>query len=356
MANPNFSSTTTTDLTGSVPDYAVTGKTTDGIYAQDENKWTNTDSSKYYGFYYGIGEFRSAINSFATWVIGQGYDCEDSETKVTLGHISGWGEDTMLSILWNMLAVKKFNGDAYAEIMRDTASGELLNLKPLNPAKMAHITNKQGKLIRYEYSQGDGTIKKFQPKDILHFCNDRILDEPHGTAVTKAVEWVINKIQQAREDYARIMHVSSVRILFVDEEDTTRQTKIMTQYATAIKNGEVMMLTCKPTDAQFQDLVVPPADAWIRWLDYLEDKFYKALGVPKVVLGGTADNTEASAKVGVIVYEPVWTREISELEADLWNQLGIKIKIRKQPSLMDNMQADEAKNTGQVKLQYQGSQ
>lgn len=356
MANPNFNSTTTTNLQTGVPDYAVTSKTTDGLYSQDENRWTNADASKWYGFYHGIGEYRAAINAFATWVVGQGYDAKP-DILVTLDHIKGWGEDTFLSVLWNMIVVKKFNGDAYAEIISgDDKDETLLNLKVLDPKRITHITNKKGFLIRYEYSQGSGEIKKFQPNEILHFCNDRVLDEPHGTSTTSAVEWVINKIQQAREDYARIMHVSSVRIFFVDEEDTTRQTKIKTEYANAIKNGEVMMLTCKPEDAKFQDLTVPPAEAWIRWLDYLEDKFYKALGVPKVVLGGTADNTEASAKVGVITYEPIWTKEISELEADLWNQLGLRIKIRKQPSLMANMQADEMKNTGQTKLEYQGSQ
>ena len=199
-------------------------------------------------------------------------------------------------------------------------------------------------------------IIKFKPYEILHFCNDRILDEPHGTAVTSAVEWAITKIQEAREDYARLQHTSSVRIFFVDEQDVTRQTTLKTQYATAIKNKEVMIITCKPEEASFKDLEAPNSANWISWLNYLEDKFYKQLGVPKVVLGGTAENTEASAKVGVISYEPIWVREITELEADFWNQLGIRIKINKQPSLMDNMQTDEAKNTGQTKLEYQGSQ
>ena len=355
MVNPNFNSTTTTGLTAAVPNYAVAAKTTDGDFSQDENRWTNTKANDYYGFYANTGEYSSALNSFATWVIGQGYEADPMD-KVMLELINGWGEDTFLSILWNMLVVKKMQGDSYAEIIRAESTklfpkGRLINLKILNSARMAHITNKKGLLIRYEYTQADGKIQTFKPDEVLHFCNDRILDEPHGTAVTKSVEWVINKIKQAREDYARLLHVTSIRVLYVDEEDTARQNKIKAEYAEAIKKGEVMMITCRPEDAKFQDLTVPPIDAWIRWLTYLEDHFYKALGVPKVVLGGTAENTEASAKVAVIVYEPVWTREISELEADLWSQLGIRIKVNKQPSLMENMQSDEAKNTGQVGFQ-----
>lgn len=355
MANTNFSKTTTTDLTSGVSDYAVDSKTSDGGQGNEENRWTNPNAAKYYGFYYGVGEYRAAIDAFATWVVGRGYTPELSRDKIILERISGWGEDTFLSILWNMLATKKFSSDSYAEIIDDDKDN-LLNLKTLNPRRMTHVTNEQGRLIRYEYSQGEGEAKKYKPEEIFHLCNKRMLDEPHGTSETSAVEWVINKIQQAREDYARLMHVSSVRIFYIDENDTTRQNTIKEQYKDGIRNKEVMMITCKPEDAKFQDLVVPPADAWIRWLNYLEDKFYKQLGVPKVVLGGTAENTEASAKVGVIAYEPIWTMECNELESDIWNQLGIRIKINKQPSLMDNMQTDEAKNTGQTKLEYQGSQ
>jgi hypothetical protein len=355
MSDLMLGNTTTTDFEN-VQDfyYSTPQKVTDGNYAQKENKWTNSNASKYYGVYYDVGEYRAAINAFATWVIGQGYDC-DPRTKVILENISGWGEDTFLSVIWNLISVKKFNGDAYAEIMRND-NGTLINLKPLDPRRMTHITNQKGQLERFEYQQADGQIKKFDRNDILHFCNDRILDEPHGTAVTSAVEWVCDALKEAYRDWRRSMHKSSLLIFYVDEQDTARQTTLKTQMANGIKNGDVMIITCRPEEARLEPSPTPPAEAWRIYMDNLENKFYRQLGVPKVVLGGTAENTEASAKVGVIAYEPIWTREISELEADLWNQLAIKITIRKQPSLMDNMQTDESKNTGQTKLKYQGSQ
>ncbi len=351
----DITSTTTTDFTNETDfNYSVDSKNTDGGYGNDENEWTNSNASKYYGFYHSVGEFRAAINAFSTWVIGQGYDCDDA-TKTILESITGWGEDTFTSILWNMLCVKKFSGDSYSEIIRNE-KGTLINLKSLDPCRMKHITNKKGIIIRYEYTQGDGKIQKFKPYEILHFCNDRILDEPHGTAVTSAVEWVCEALKEAYQDWKRIMHKSSLLIFYVDESDTTRLTKLKTEMANGIKKGDVLILTCKPDEARLEPAPTPPAQAWTIYINNLEDKFYKQLGVPKVVLGGTAENTEASAKVGVISYEPIWTREITELENDLWNQLARKIKIRKQPSLMDNMKTDEGKNTGQTKLQYQGSQ
>ena len=139
--------------------------------------------------------------------------------------------------------------------------------------------------------------------------------------------------------------------MYVDEDDKTRLTNLKTDYAEAINKGELLIIPTSPKDAKFEDLTLPPVDSFLGWIRYLENHFYQALGVPKVILGGTAENTEASAKVSYIVYEPVYTREIIELEMDLWNQLGIKIKIRKQPSMMDNMQSDEMKNTGQTGFQ-----
>jgi hypothetical protein len=355
MSDLMLGNTTTTDFQNVTDfNYSVPVKTTDGGYGDKEKEWTNSDASKWYGFYYTIGEFRAAINAFATWVIGQGYEA-DTRTKIILDNITGWGEDTFQSIIWNMLCVKKFSGDSYAEIMRND-KGTLINLKPLDPRRIKHIMNQQGVIKRYEYTQGDGKVQKFKPQEILHFCNDRILDEPHGTAVTSAVEWVCEALKEAYIDWRRIMHKSSLLIFYVDEHDTERQETLKDNMADAIKRGDVMILTCKPEEARLEPVQAPPAQAWLIYVNNLEDKFYKQLGVPKVVLGGTAENTEASAKVGVISYEPIWTREISELEKDLWNQLAIKIKINKQPSLMANMQADEAKNTGQTKLEYQGSQ
>lgn len=348
--------TTTTDFQN-VKDfnYEVDVKYTDGNYSErNKEVWNNPNASKYYGFYYDVGEFRAAINAFATWVIGRGYDT-DNRTKAILDNITGWGEDSFQSIIWNMLCVKKFSGDSYSEIMRND-KGTLINLKPLDARRIKHLANEKGILTGYKYIQANGKEREFKTQDILHFCNDRILDEPHGTAVTSAVEWVCEALKEAYIDWRRIMHKSSLLIFYVDEQDTARQTTLKTQMADAIKRGDVMILTCKPEEARLEPVQAPPAQAWLIYVNNLEDKFYKQLGVPKVVLGGTAENTEASAKVGVISYEPIWVREITELEQDLWNQLAIKLKIRKQPSLMDNMQADEKANTGQTKLEYQGSQ
>lgn len=355
MANSNLSYSTTTDFANGVPNYTIPSKTTDGNYGNEENEWTNPNASKFYGYYYGVGEYRSAINSYSIHVLGWGYDCLIPRDQISLNCITGNGKQTFWSLMYNHLCTKKFNGDAYAEIIRN--DGVIVNLKNLDPRRMKHITGKNGRIKRYEYTQADGKIKKYEPKDIFHSMNNQILDEPHGTAETSAVEWVIEAMLENARDQRRLMHYSSVRVLYVDETDTTRLNQLKTELANGIKNGNVVLLTCKPEEAKFEDLVVPPIEAFIRYQAWAENKFYSQLGISKVAIGGTTENnTEASAKTNVFITEPVWIKEITELEQDIKNQLGIELRIRRQPSMVGNMQSDEAANTGQTKLQMQGAQ
>ena len=351
---PNFNKTTSFD-TSTWNVYTADSKTSDLTQTGKKNEQSFTDFPKYYGIYLTIGQYRQAINAYATWALGQGYDTLLSRDKIILEKITGWGEDTFWDIIWQMAVIKKVNGDSFAEIIK-SEKGTLINLKPLDPYRMKIVYDSNGIITKYRYNQGNKKEKDFEPQQILHFCNDRTIDEPHGNSVTKAIEWVVEAIEEAKLLARRMIRLSSVTIIYVDENDTTRQNKLKTELKDGIHSGHIVLLPCKPEEAKLEHTEMPPVQAVITWLNYLEDQFYKALGVPKVVLGGTAENTEASAKVGVISYEPTWTRECYGIERDIWNQLGIRIKIRKQPSLMDNMQTDEAKNTGQTKLEYQGSQ
>ena len=137
----------------------------------------------------------------------------------------------------------------------------------------------------------------------------------------------------------------------MEEQDTTRLANLKRDYKDAIKNGDVAIFPGNQKDYQFVDLTSVGTESRLSWIRYLGDQFYNQLGINKAAIGGTQDNTEASAKVGLFSNESVWAREISEVEADLWNQLAIKIKINKQPSMMDGMQQQEAKNKAQTGFQ-----
>jgi hypothetical protein len=341
-------STTTTALADVVTDYSVDYKSTDGVSISGETYYDNPNFSKWNGYYHLIPELKKPVDALATWTVGQGWTTDNSRTKVVLEHITGAGEDTFMSVLWNMVVGMLINGDAYAEIIRD--KDILQNLKPLDPSSMRTVFNNQGKIIRYEQRSKapNGKHKIFQPDEIFHIMNDRTFDNTHGTSVCECVQWVLDALYEALTDKRRMLHYSTIRVMEIDEDDTSKLANLKRDFATAISRGDVLLVP-KGT-GNITDFTAPSSEH-LEWIRFLENKIYQDLGVPRVIMGGTSENTEASAKVGVLVFDPIFIRRITELEADIWNQLGLRIKINKQPSLMDNAQTDEAKNTGQTGFQ-----
>ena len=345
MGENNLQQTTTTQLNTGVPDYSVSQKVIDDS-TSDEFYWYNSSFPKYLGYYKQIPELKKAVDALAMWTTGKGYTTDPS-TQVILEHLTGWGEDTFDSIIQNMIVIKKINGDAYAEIIEE--KDILINLKPLNPSNVRHVVNKKGIIKRYDVWDGSGW-KEFKKEKIFHISNDRVASEIHGVSVVEACQWVIDARNEAMSDWRRILHRSTIRILEVDSDDTTTISTIREQYKEAIKNGEVLIIP-KVKDGGFQDLAAPPGEVFLNWIQYLENFFYQAVGVPKVIMGGAAEYTEASSKIGMQTFEQPHMTERRLLEQDIWNQLFLKIKFSEPASLMDNLQTSEAANTGQVGFQ-----
>ena len=349
MADLNVSQTTTTDMSSRVDDYSVAFESLDSPTDQDENYYNNSKWSEYLGYYKNIPELKKAIDALACWTTGKGWTA-NNRTQVILDKIIGWGEDSFDSILQNLIIVKKINGDAYAEIVRNE-KGTLINLKPLNPNSMMIVTDKKGIIQRYE--ELDKTRKKtkwrYKPVEIFHISNDRIANEMHGVSVVEACKWVIDARNEAMSDWRRILHrnLAGVRIIEVDEDDPTKLTEIKNMWADAINKGEVMIL---PKGTASIPNINPPVSPEM-WIRYLENFFYQAVGVPKAILGGTADYTESSSKTAIFTFDQVWMTEQRLLEQDIWGQLALRVKFERPTSLKDNMQGDEAANTGQMGFQ-----
>lgn len=343
----DIAKTTISEMTSRVADASVDVKVIDEAGAQKETEYMNTRWTQQLGYWTSIPELNRAITSLAIWTAGKGYT---TDNEAELDNITGWGEDTFTSIMINMIKVKKFGRDSYSEVIRNPDTGGLINLKPLNTGRMKHIINPKGIIIRYEYQQSNGEFKKYNPNKILHLCNDRIANQYHGTSIADIVEWVILARKEAMNDWKRISHRSTIRVMYIDAADTTKLTHIKTEFADAINKGELMLIPAKKGEVEFEDLDLPPIDAFMRWIQYLENFFYQAVGVPRVI--ATSENyTEAASKVGFLTFEPIYTNEQTQLENDLWNQLAIRVKFNRPPSLGGNLQRDEAKDTGQMGFQ-----
>jgi len=355
MTNFDIRQTTNTNLTAGVSDYSVDLQNTDGVNGSNETRWNFDKFTKWFGYYQSIPELKKAIQVYATWVVGQGYEPDSNLSKVILDKITGWGEDTFLSILWNMIIIKKVNGDAFAEIIR-SETGTLLNLKPLNPARMQVVVNAKGVIDKYVYLglKGKTVNKEFEPNKIFHLVNDRVADNVHGDSVVEALQWLIDSRQEAMSDWRRISHRSTIRVLIVDEDNTAKLNTLKEGYKDAIKNGEVMIIPGKPGEKTFQDLTLPPVDAFLQWIKYLENAFYKAVGTPKTLAGDAEGIPESGGKMVVLTHEPTYIREVNDLEGDIWNQLAIRVTFNRQASLQDNVAETEGKSNNQTQAAQPG--
>ncbi|MDD5050992.1 MAG: hypothetical protein PHV93_04640, partial [Candidatus Pacebacteria bacterium] len=206
MSNLRLENATASNMTNNVTETAPTVLNTDGVTSQDETTWQNSDWSKQWGYFNSVPELKSAMLMKACWDCGKGYTA-DPRTTVILDHISGWGKDTFLDILFNMDLISRLSGDAYAEIIKDD-NGLLLNLKPLDPGSMRIVVDKQGIIKRYEQTNKTtgGAIHKFAPEEIFHLSHNRLADQIHGISDIISMQKVIDAEFESFDNMKKIMH------------------------------------------------------------------------------------------------------------------------------------------------------
>lgn len=347
MADYTLQASTTTNLKGTVDNYSVNLGYLDQTIEGDETYYDYPNSRKWLGYYKSIPELKKAVDGLAMWTTGKGWTTELSKFRTILENITGWGEDTFESIMWNMIVMKKVLGDSFAEIIRDK-EGQIVNIKPLFTGDMRVVVDGQGIIKRYEHRLGN-KVTTFEPSDILHLVNERCANEIHGTSIIEACQWVIDARNEAMDTERKTQKRNlALGILEVDSEDETEINAAKQKYQTAVNNGEVLVLP--KGAAELKNSTVSKQNT-LEWIRYLENFFYQALGIPKVILGGSEEFTEASSKIGYLTFEQVYSKEQRELESDLWNQIGLRITFNKPVSLKNEMLSSENKNTGQVGFQ-----
>lgn len=338
---------TNIDMSG-LTAFAVDQTQTDGPQSEDLTPWNFPDFTTNFGYYRDVPELRSAINAWATWVLGKGWTA-GSRDSVILESITGWGIDSFNEFMWNMLVMLKVNGDSFAQIMRSD-DGTLINMKCLTPDRMTIQVAPNGRIKRYDYTDPEKKMEvhKFQPHEIFHLCNDRIGDEIHGNSIIKAIKWIIDSRNEAMEGYRRVSHRSTVRILYADEQDATILAGLGTTYKDAVNKGYVMIMPGKRSDYDFDDLTPPPAEAFLAWMRYLESSYYKALNMPKIAVGDAEGIPESGGIMSYVTYEPQFNRAINFLQDNLWEQVGIRVKFTGPVSLAPTVGNTQDKNQDQT--------
>lgn len=354
MANeftPN--SATTTNFTDNVDTFSVDFETVDGTTGYGKRWWDYPDSNTYLGYYKQIPELASMLDVLAKRVCGMGWTSTTHQT--ILENINGWGEDSFDSIMKSMLKEKKYLGDSMSEIVRGD-NGQIINIKKLWLGDMRVICNSSGQIIGYQQraNQPDGKPRNLKPEQVLHFCNDRIGNEIHGTSITQILKTTLDSLQEAYNDERVIRHRDkAIGIAKYKTDDTGKISYINTQIENSVNKGE--MLGIPEDTVEIEDWPAKGPKDRISYLQQLENRLYKVGGVPKALV--TSEGfTEAGGKAGLLSFEPNELAEKRELEQDLWNQLGIRIQFARSPSLLGEAVGTEQKNAGQTGIQNNETQ
>lgn len=348
MAEMNISAATTTNMSSSVPNFIVQAKHLDSVNnSSEETYWYFEYATKHMGYYFSISEVFNSSNALATWAVNRGWKALDPSIKAQLDHVRGNGKDTFTKIMWNHVVVKLIVGDAFTEVKRND-KGIILNMIPISPERVRLVFGKTGLLKRYDVWNGS-EWREVKLENMLHSSNKRFGDQMHGTSQLTASGFVIDALNEALQDERVIKHRD--KALGVIEYQTDKAGKITSANSAiekAIKNGE--MVGYPKGTLELKDFPSKSSEDRSGWITLLQNKFYQDFGVPRSI--ASSDGTsEVGGKMGHVIFEPIYTKEQIDLEDDLWNQQGIRIKFNRPPSLGGLVQEDEAKNTGQTSFQ-----
>lgn len=349
MTDVRIENAVASDLSNAITDYAVDAIMTEGVADQKETTWVDEDFSKWYGYYKSVPEVRSTIDAKSTWTIGKGFKA-DEQTTMLLDTIKGNGMDTFNSILENLVRTKEITGNAYAEIIRDEEEN-LINLKPLDPMSIRRVFNRQGLLIRYEQiSKLKGTrVQKYKTDEIFDLTRNRTADEIHGTSSIEALEWIILAKNEVQDIYKQVMqrHVKPIMIFHLDTDDVNEIAAFKAKMDKAHADGENMYI---PKDVVVPEVLATSPNATLNpmaWLEYLNNQFYQTAGVPQIILGGSGEFTEASAKIAYLAFQQTIEEEQLFLEEQLLQQLNLVIELEFPASLENELISDNKKDGAQ---------
>lgn len=353
MPQTRINSAVASDLTNSILDYSVAQITTDAATGQEETDWINDKWETQLGFYKTIPELRAVIDAKATWTIGKGIKA-DPDTIMKLDQIKGWGKDTFNTILENAIRVYYIGGDFFAEIIKDKKE-DLLNLKPLDPSTIKIIVDKKGRIKRYEQISKNPDNKetvKFKKEQIFHLSRNRTADEIHGISMIDALEDIILMRNEAMSDWRRVLHrnVEPLWVFHLDTDDTTEIAAFKTKYDNARRNGENMYI---PKDVVVpEQIAIAPNSSLnpLPWIESLNNYFYQAAGVPQIILGGSGEFTEASAKIAYLAFQQNIEEEQLFIEEQVGQQLGLLIELEFPASLENELLSDKKKD-GAINIQ-----
>ena len=111
----------------------------------------------------------------------------------------------------------------------------------------------------------------------------------------------------------------------MDTDDPAEITAFKAKMDSANANGENLYV---PKGKIEPELMAVSPNATLNpqtWIDSQGDYFYEAVGVPQIILGGSGEFTEASAKIAYLAFQQSIEEEQLLIEETILNQLNLFI-------------------------------
>lgn len=350
MANQyNLNKGMNSDFVNTIPEVLVPQKATDGATGMKETEYSFSDFNKWNGYFYSVPDVQSALIMKAIWNTGKGYDT-DVDTQVILEHITGWGKETFDDILFNLDLTSMIGGDSFAEIIRDEASGDVINLKVLDTQSMKVVANDKGIILRYEQtikvSKDQKIVKVFQPEDILHISNNKYADNLHGISSIQALEETIKADYESFEIMKKVMRFQARPFILwklkTDDEITINQ--FVQKIEKARGYGEDTFIPDDDNAVSFEVVQLNINAVIFEWRNDIRNKYYRNVGLPQIVPGASGGSTESESKVIYTAFGQIVQQRQKFLERQLWTQLQIKIKLKHPDSFFSDLTTDASKD------------
>jgi len=340
MAIQELNKATTIGLT-EVPDFIVQSMALDIANGKREETFVYYDKApENFGYQFNHPQVASPLNAICTWAYRQGWTSEDKTTEVILKKIDGNGKETFNSIIWNHGNVKLGHGDSFIDIIRNK-KGTLVNLINISPERVKSVW-KGGRITRYEIYNGNKWIKK-KITEIFHSMSKKMGDSTIGTGQIQSNKNVNDAMIEAFEDERVIKHRDkALGIVYYKTSNAGKISFANTQITKAVKNGDMVGL---PEDtAKIEPYPSKSSEDRQNWLTYVENLGYQTGGTPRSIV--TSDGTsEVGGINGHLIFEPIYGAEQLDMENELWQQVAIKIKFNRPPSLAPKTQENAEKNT-----------
>lgn len=346
MGEQRIANAVASNLQNVQKDFSVPAQTTDSVNeGGGETRWENEKWEQYFGYYKAIPELRAVIDAKATWTVGKGFKADEITTMI-LDTIKGWGKDTFNTILENLIRTMHIGGDAFAEIIRDEEEN-LINLKPLDPSVVVIVTNNKGVIIRYEMNaKSEQPNKKINPEKMFHLARNRVADEIHGVSLIESLEDVILAKNEAMSDMKVLMHryVKPQRIFNLATDDVSEIAAFKLKADKATADVENLYL---PKDTVEHEIVAVAANSTLNplpWIESLNNQFYQTSGVPQIILGGSNEFTEATAKIAYLAFQQTIEEDQLYIEEQTLHQLNLVIELEFPASLENELLSDKGKD------------